>query len=194
MQEAAARAILNSPAPRRRLRVAPVPGAVPDVLLVANGNASGVGRLDRLVEGVDALLRSFGARVETLRTESGAEFEAVWDVASARRVVLVGGDGTVHAAANAPGPRPELALVPAGKANNIARSVGIPTDTRTAVEGPFRGRARALDLIAARSSQRSYLAVEGSAPGSCPSPARATGGLGVNQTVRESGTPPARRV
>ena len=43
-----------------------------------------------------------------------------------RRVVLLGGDGSVHALANLAGHKPEVALLPAGRANNIAHSLGIP--------------------------------------------------------------------
>ena len=60
-------------------------------------------------------------------------------------MVLVGGDGTLHAAANAPLARlPELALVPAGRANNIARALGIPTTAPAALAvaaGRRRGRS-----------------------------------------------------
>lgn len=82
-----------------------------------------------------------------------------------RELALVGGDGTVHAAANLAGPLPELALIPAGSANNIARGVGIPTDARAAAEVAVNGVARPLDLIEARTDDRRYLAVEGVSDG-----------------------------
>jgi diacylglycerol kinase (ATP) len=77
-----------------------------------------------------ALLEKQGARAEALVTGSKDELWSVLRSAAAagRRVVLVGGDGTVHAAANAPLSRlPELALVPTGRANNVARALGVPT-------------------------------------------------------------------
>ena len=59
--------------------------------------------------------------------------------------MLLGGDGSLHAAANVPGPKPELAIIPAGGANNVARSLGVPVDlaaaARLAVAGDARGRS-----------------------------------------------------
>ena len=130
------------------------------LLLVANGNASGLGRRPELVADSVHQLRSAGARVEYLVTTSLEELELALATAE-RRVVLLGGDGSLHAAANASGPKPELALIPGGRANNVARSLGVPLEldaaARLAVEGP----ARPIDAIAARAGGRSYLAVEG---------------------------------
>jgi diacylglycerol kinase family enzyme len=102
-----------------------------------------------------------GIRVETHLTESLAELEAAWPSFHDRRVVLLGGDGTLHAAANLPDGPTELALLPAGRANNIARTLGIPLDLKTAAELAAEGRPRWIDLIAATSDERRYHAVEG---------------------------------
>jgi diacylglycerol kinase (ATP) len=144
----------SSPA-RPRLR-----SLAPHVLLVANANASGLTRHPELVDGSARLLRDAGARVETRLT---ATLEELADAlaAAGRRVVLLGGDGSLHAAANTPGPKPELALMPAGGANNVARSLGIPTDLAAAARLATEGAPRPLDLIAARTATRRYLAVEG---------------------------------
>lgn len=132
----------------------------PHVLLVANANASGLTRNPELVDGAARLLRNAGARVETRLT---ATLEELADAlaAAGRRVVLLGGDGSLHAAANTPGPKPELALMPAGGANNVARSLGVPTDLAAAARLATEGAPRPLDLIAARTATRRYLAVEG---------------------------------
>jgi diacylglycerol kinase (ATP) len=75
--------------------------------------------------------------------------------------VLVGGDGSLHAAANAPlAALPELALVPAGRANNIARALGIPSDRRGALEIAALADARPLDALRVRTPGRSIFAVE----------------------------------
>ena len=140
--------------PPRRLR-----SLSPHLLLVANGNASGLSRRPTLVQDSARLLRSAGARVETRVTTSLAELDAA--LASAeRRVVLLGGDGSLHAAANAP-VRPEFALVPAGGANNIARSLGIPVDVAAAARLAVEGAARAVDAITVETRERRYVAVEG---------------------------------
>ena len=77
----------------------------PHLMLVANGNASGLQRHPELVQGSARLLRSAGARVETLVTSTLEELEHVLAGAD-RRVVLLGGDGSLHAAANSPGRSP----------------------------------------------------------------------------------------
>jgi diacylglycerol kinase (ATP) len=134
---------------------------VRDVVLMANGSASRVGRSREALEDVRRSLTSRGVRVETHRTESLAELAAVWPAFEGRRVVLFGGDGTVHAAANlGPGPS-ELAIVPAGRANNIARALRIPLDFRAAAELAVEGRRRLVDLISATAPGRSRLVVEG---------------------------------
>jgi diacylglycerol kinase family enzyme len=127
---------------------------------VANANASGLVRRPELVGGATSYLRSLGASVETRLTSSLEEL-AVTISESGRRVVLLGGDGSLHAAANVAGPKPELALLPAGRANNVARSLGVPVDIKAAARLALAGGARPLDLIAARTATTRYLAVEG---------------------------------
>jgi diacylglycerol kinase (ATP) len=155
--------ILHLPAPAparapdrpRRLRA-----VSPHLLVVANANASGLVRRPELVEGAATLLRGLGARVETRLTSSLEELAAT--VAGAeRRIALLGGDGSLHAAANLPGPLPELALLPAGRANNVARSLGVPLELSDAARLALAGHARPLDLIAATTPTRRFLAVEG---------------------------------
>jgi diacylglycerol kinase (ATP) len=132
----------------------------PQLLLVANGNASGLNRHPELVAQSASLLRTAGARVETLVTSTLDELELVLAGAE-RRVVLLGGDGSLHAAANTPGPKPELALIPGGKANNVARSLGVPLELRAAARLAVEGSAHAIDAISAKSATQRYLAVEG---------------------------------
>jgi diacylglycerol kinase family enzyme len=131
----------------------------PHLLLVANGNASGLNRRPHLVKDSAQLLRTAGARVETRVTTSLEELD--WLLASAeRRVVLLGGDGSVHAAANSTA-QAELALLPAGGANNIARSLGIPADFASAARLAVAGRARAIDAIQVTTASSRTIAVEG---------------------------------
>jgi diacylglycerol kinase (ATP) len=129
------------------------------LVLVANESASGLDR--SLLDDAEQLLRGRGANVETHLTASLDELAADWPDFHDRRVVLIGGDGTLHAAANLPFGPPELALIPAGRANNVARALGIPADLRVAAALAAEGRARPLDMIAASSGARNYLAVEG---------------------------------
>jgi diacylglycerol kinase family enzyme len=89
-------------------------------------------------------------------------FEALRAAAATRRrLVLVGGDGSLHAAANARlGRLPELALVPAGRANNIARAFGIPSDRPSALAIAARAPARPLDALRVRTPERTLYALE----------------------------------
>jgi diacylglycerol kinase family enzyme len=128
--------------------------------VVVNESASGAEsrrRLDAALAG----LRSDGADVEVVHTSTLAELAAVHAAARGRRLVLAGGDGTVHAAANLDGEPRDIALIPAGRANNVARSLGIPLDCRRAAELALHGDVRPIDLIEARAGDRRRLVVEG---------------------------------
>jgi membrane-associated protein len=137
-------------------------------LLVVNGRASGLPDPQRTADELVAVLAELAEGAEALVTASESE---LWDALRSaaelgRRVVLVGGDGTLHAAVNAPLERlPELALVPAGRANNIARALGIPTDGTGALALAANGAARAIDLLRVVTPDRSLYALEGVSAG-----------------------------
>jgi diacylglycerol kinase (ATP) len=131
--------------------------------VVVNARASGIGDPDRTARELVALLQEQGRSADgaVTYTEAGS-WEALRAAAEdGRRVVLVGGDGSLHSAANAPVPRlPELALVPAGRANNVARALGIPTDRVGAVAVAAAAPARRLDALAVRTPERRVYALE----------------------------------
>ena len=149
-----------APAARAALAPARRPSRGAELVLVANANASGVRRDPELVSRAAFALRAAGAQVE-LRITDSADALAAIAADPHKRLVLLGGDGTVHAFANLPFADAEAALLPVGGANNIARSLGIPLDLARAAALAARGRARSIDLIEARSSERRILAVEG---------------------------------
>ena len=138
---------------------APLPRQSPHLLLVANGNASGLSRRPSLVGDSAQALRSAGARVETRVTRSLEELDDALAMEE-RRVVLLGGDGSVHAAANSRADA-ELALIPAGGANNIARSLGVPVNAGEAARLAVDGPARRIDAIAVDTPTGRHLALEG---------------------------------
>ncbi|HEX2126298.1 MAG TPA: diacylglycerol kinase family protein, partial [Thermoleophilaceae bacterium] len=72
------------------------------LVAVVNGSASGAGDPHALLEVVCAELRAAGARAEGVVTGSEQELGEVLAGAEGRRVALVGGDGTLHAAVNQP--------------------------------------------------------------------------------------------
>ena len=131
----------------------------PHLLVVGNRNASGA--RPGLLDDVASAIRQQGGRADTACTASLDELAEVWPRDPERRVVVIGGDGTVHAAAAIPGPHPELALIPAGGANNVASSLGIPVSPAEAIRVAMTGRPRPLDLIVASTPTREHVAVEG---------------------------------
>ena len=129
-----------------------------DLVLVANANARSGDR--ETADRTAGILNAAGARVEAVRTASIDDLGLALRRADGRRVVLLGGDGTVHAAANAGVPC-ELALLPAGHANNIARALDIPVELEAAARLAVTGRARGHDLIEANGGNARRLVVEG---------------------------------
>lgn len=133
------------------------------LLLVVNGRASAIADPRATGRELSAVLEELGAEADAVVTEDEQD---LWHalrsgVALRRRVVLVGGDGTLHAAANAPlGELPELALVPAGRANNIARALGIPARPAGAIAIAATEPARPLDALRVVTPARSLYALE----------------------------------
>jgi diacylglycerol kinase (ATP) len=143
---------------------APGPASPPavrrHVVVVANRNAHGAAR-HRRVERAAFALAALGAEVDVVRTGSPEEVAPLWAPAPGRLLVLVGGDGTLHSAANLPGPPPDVALVPAGTANNVARCLGIPPEPEDAARVALQAPVRPVDLIECRAGSRRLVAVEG---------------------------------
>jgi diacylglycerol kinase (ATP) len=131
--------------------------------VVVNARASGVPDPARAAAELVSLLQEQGRAADGAVTHTEA---GLWEAlraaaADGRRVVLVGGDGSLHSAANAPLPRlPELALVPAGRANNVARALGIPTDRVGAIAVAAHAPARRLDALLVRTPERRLYALE----------------------------------
>jgi len=135
-----------------------------ELQIVVNANASGVDSVRSVIRDAREALDHAGARSSAVATRSLEELAEVIAGAGDRRLVLVGGDGAVHAAANA-GLDREFALLPAGKANNIARVLGLPREWDPAAALAVREAARPLDLLAVESGGQRVLAVEGVSAG-----------------------------
>jgi len=132
-----------------------------DTLFLVNPEASSFDRVAQLIS--DAAGRS-GTGVET---SDHAGHAATLARRAARRrierIVVVGGDGTIHEVVNGLGEvdaSVELGIIPAGTGNDIARSLDLPLDPtealRVAVE---TGVARRIDLLRARWEEGDALAV-----------------------------------
>ena len=148
---------------RRHRGGAPEGSKGPALLVIVNARASGVENPERTGEELVAVLDELGASASAAVTSTEP---GLWEAlraaaASGRRVVLVGGDGSLHAAANAPlTALPELAIVPAGRANNIARALRIPSERLPALRVAARAEARPLDALRVRTPERSLYALE----------------------------------
>src|SRR5918994_3542599 len=145
-------------AQRKPLRLAPT--GRPSLLLVANENPSGLAGKRETVDRAASLIRGFGARIETRWTASPHELDEFVSEEE-RRVVLIGGDGTLHAVANIHGHKPEIALLPRGRANNIAHALGVPPDLKWAAKLAVQGIAHPIDGIAVETPELEMTALEG---------------------------------
>ncbi len=120
------------------------------LLVVANANA-GSAHDDALAEAVAALRAECDVEVE--RTSDRADLSAVLDERGARTVVVVGGDGSVHATVAALHKRGQLSctepigLIPLGTGNDLARALGIPLEPSAAARSLLTGEPRRLDLL-----------------------------------------------
>lgn len=124
------------------------------VALVHNTGAGSAGSEGELL----AALEAVGWRVRT-RLEPSQLDALPSDVDV---VVVAGGDGTVaKVAKRLAGVELPMAIVPMGTVNNVARSLGIGVDAKTALAGLSRVERRTLDLGAARSGDRRERFIEG---------------------------------
>ena len=135
-------------------------GGAGQALVIVNGRASASADPPDLLAEIQEGVRAAGARAEGVVTYDEDELRAAIEGAEDRRVVLVGGDGTLHTALNLPIELPELALVPAGRANNVARALGIPDDHRAAAKMAVDRPAVAVDTLLVRAGDRSMFTLE----------------------------------
>ena len=114
--------------------------------------AAASGRAARVVPAVVAELDRLGARYRSLEVSSLEQArEAAREAAEAgETVVTVGGDGLVGPIAGVVRGTPgALAIVPAGRGNDFARVLEIPTDPREAALLAVQGEERMLDVAEA---------------------------------------------
>ncbi len=133
--------------------------------MVVNGRASGVADPEALLERVRRQMEVVGRAPAGVVTASEHELAGAVERADGRRVALVGGDGSLHAAVNLPLPLPELALIPSGRANNVAGAFGIPVGPEGAARLATHGSARAVDVLRVVTGDTSLLCVEGLSAG-----------------------------
>lgn len=122
---------------------------VDPLLLITNAEA---GTTDaESIEKALAVLRGAGD-VEVCATSNPGELDGVLHRRGSRRVVVAGGDGSLHAVVAALHRRQELGdtvigLIPLGTGNDFARGSGIPLDPEEAARLVVKGDVRPVDLI-----------------------------------------------
>jgi diacylglycerol kinase (ATP) len=122
---------------------------VEPVLLVTNA-AAGSSDEETLELALTELRRH--GDVEVARTTNPGELDGVLQRRGGRRLVVAGGDGSMHATVAALYRRHELekgvlGLVPLGTGNDFARGTGVPLDPVEAARVTVHGEVRPVDLL-----------------------------------------------
>ncbi|MFN2484367.1 MAG: diacylglycerol kinase family protein [Candidatus Limnocylindria bacterium] len=122
-----------------------------DVAILLNPVAGG-GRAIRALNQVLPVLNAAGVAVDVWTSDAAGDLERHAREAAARRserVIAIGGDGSVQEVANgllsAPDP-PSMAVIPAGRGNDLARTLGIPMRVADAARLAIKGDPRAMDV------------------------------------------------
>jgi diacylglycerol kinase (ATP) len=116
------------------------------ILNPAAGAGRDAGRMSALLDG---LCRDRGLDASIRMTEAPGHGRVLAEEAvrkGFRRIVAVGGDGTIHEVAQGVmGSGSALGIIPRGSGNGFAREFGIPTDPRKACETLLASRPLAID-------------------------------------------------
>ncbi len=121
-----------------------------DPLLVIKNSEAGTADEESLGRAL-AVLREHTS-VEVQATSNPGELDGALTLAGSRRIVVAGGDGSLHAVIAALHRRRQLAgtvlgLLPLGTGNDFARGNGIPLDVEKAARVVLEGTAQPMDLI-----------------------------------------------
>jgi YegS/Rv2252/BmrU family lipid kinase len=121
-----------------------------DPLLVITNKGAGTADEENLAVALDVLRT--GASVEVAATSSPGELDSVLHRSGSRRIVVAGGDGSIHAVVAALHRRNELkdktlGLLPLGTGNDFARGNDIPLDIEESARLVLDGKPRPVDLL-----------------------------------------------
>ncbi|HEY0774791.1 MAG TPA: YegS/Rv2252/BmrU family lipid kinase [Nocardioidaceae bacterium] len=119
------------------------------LLLITNAEA-GTTDTENVNEALEVLRAA--ADVEVCATSNPGELDGVLHRRGSRRVVVAGGDGSLHAVVAALHRRQELGdvvlgLIPLGTGNDFARGADIPLEPEKAAHLVIEGEVRPVDLI-----------------------------------------------
>lgn len=119
--------------------------------LILNPSAGG-GNAGRLVQEIETHFRAIGYEARCHATSVPGEAARLAEElgrAGARRIAVCGGDGTLFEVVNGclrlEGTRPTLAVIPLGRGNDFAKSLGLPMDWRDACDRLELGTTRRVD-------------------------------------------------
>lgn len=118
-------------------------------LLLASAHAGSAE--EEAVEAARAVLAEAGP-VEVVSTATPEELDRALDSCGDRRLVVAGGDGSLHLAVSRLRARGELAdrpiaLVPLGTGNDLARALDLPLEAADAARLVLSGRHQPMDLL-----------------------------------------------
>lgn len=117
---------------------------------VVINRASRRGSATKLIDEITSTLGYLGAMIDDHRPRSADETKSLLRELAGQdgaRIVVVGGDGSQHLAANAlAGTTNTLGIIPAGTGNDAALGLGLPTDVRGACRAALADPA-SVDLI-----------------------------------------------
>ncbi|WP_345262399.1 diacylglycerol/lipid kinase family protein [Nocardioides nanhaiensis] len=121
-----------------------------DPLLVITNAEAGTSDQERLDLALEVLREH--TSVEVAATADPGELDGVLHRAGSRRIVVAGGDGSLHAVVSCLHKRRELegrvlGLLPLGTGNDFARGVGIPLEVPEAARVLVEGTPQAMDLM-----------------------------------------------
>ncbi|HEX6148434.1 diacylglycerol/lipid kinase family protein [Nocardioides sp.] len=118
--------------------------------LVITNEGAGTADQESLDRAVAVL--SDRSSIEVVSTSNPGELDGVLHRAGTRRIVVAGGDGSLHAVVAALHRRNELAdhvlgLIPLGTGNDFARCMDVPLDPEEAARLVIDGEVRPVDLL-----------------------------------------------
>jgi diacylglycerol kinase (ATP) len=121
-----------------------------DPLLVITNRGAGTAADAPLEQALEVLRER--TSIEVAATADPGELDGVLHRAASRRIVVAGGDGSLHAVVSALHRRHELedaviGLLPLGTGNDFARTTGIPLEPAEAARVVLDGEVRRMDLM-----------------------------------------------
>jgi YegS/Rv2252/BmrU family lipid kinase len=121
-----------------------------DPLLVITNSDAGTSDEESLERALVVLREHVSVEVQA--TGDPGELDGVLHRAGSRRIVVAGGDGSLHAVVSALHRRNDLkgsvlGLLPLGTGNDFARGTGIPLDIEEAARVVLHGEVRPMDLV-----------------------------------------------